>query len=170
MFSGKPYVTSGWFPAPSQDASDNFSQFPRTRKSRPPDAANWMINDTARARLRFIDPRHCQSKCDPSIAVRRQVKLAARGKRHRENLVRRTFLLIFSLLDEHIPQRELLTARTGTFQDEEPQVSTEKARSYYHSKLFVFSEVTTLKFWLELLRSHTLDSALCAKTLRGRVE
>lgn len=89
------------------------------------------------------------------------MKLTVRGEKDRENLVRLTFHLIFSLLDEHIPQREHLTAGTSTFQDEEPQVSTEKARSYHHSKLLVFSEATTLKFWLEFLQSHTLDLARC---------
>lgn len=149
----------------SSQETYNLSQIPRTRKSLPPDAANWMISNMVRARLRFIDSRYCQSKSDPSSAVRRQVKLAVRGKRDRENLVRLTFLLLFSLLDEHIPQRELLTAGTGTFQDEEPQVSTEKARSYHHSKLLVFSEVATLKFWLKFLQPHTLDLALYVKTL-----
>lgn len=45
MFSGGPYVTSGWRSCPSQDASYNFSRFLRSRKSLPSNAAYWMIRD-----------------------------------------------------------------------------------------------------------------------------
>lgn len=38
----------------------------------------------ARACIRFIDSRHCPSKCEPSSAVRRQVKLALRGEKGTE--------------------------------------------------------------------------------------
>lgn len=113
----------------------NFSQRPWTRKSRPPDADNWIKSAAACACVLLIGSRCCQSKYEPSSAVRRQVKLALRGKRDRENLVRLNFLSRFSFIYEYFLQRILLTPGVNTFQDEEPQVSIKKARSNYHSKL-----------------------------------
>lgn len=77
--SGEP-LRHAVVPALSQDAS-NFSQRPWTRKSRPPDADNWIKSAPACACVLLIGSRCCQSKYEPSSVVRRQVKLALRGKK-----------------------------------------------------------------------------------------
>lgn len=69
------------------------------------------------------------------VAVRSQVKLVLRGQGGRLNLLRVNFLESLCITYDHNHQRKLLTAGSDTFQDEEPQVSIEKARSYHHSKL-----------------------------------
>lgn len=156
----RTYVTPGCLPAPSQNTSSNFSKLPRTRKSRPPNVVNWMKDDgPAHASLSLVCALVNQSVI-PSSAVRRQVKLALRGEKgHRGNLVRLTFLGRFTLLDERLLQRVLLTPVAATFQHEEPQVSTEKARSYHHSKLLAvvvfFPDATPLVEFCQCSPSRT---------------
>lgn len=104
-----------------------------------PALRRWQLDQTqtgARVvQFDWLEPPSIKARAE--FAVRRQVKLALSEKKGaRENSLRLNFPESFgTFLCEFINRGELLAAGTDTLQDEEPQVSIEKARSYHHSKL-----------------------------------
>lgn len=110
----------------------------------PSDVADWIKSKLDCAYFSLIGSSRCQSKCEQSLRLGVRWNSLSKEKGDRENLLRLNFLERFCTIYEHIHQRKLLTPGTNTLQDEEPQVSIEKARSNHHSKLIT----VVLLYWL----------------------
>lgn len=120
------------FPASSWDSSKTCASEALRGSSAPWHC--WLGREpSGRLSLPSDWPKRPSLKARVASAVRRQVKLAERGrkKKAQHNLLRVNFLERLSVIYERRP----LTPGAKTTHDEEPQVSPEKARSNHRREL-----------------------------------